>query len=279
MNINKTKTWIQDIFFIMLGSFLYSFATNCIYKQYKLISTGFNGIALLLHYSLGSSISIVSFILNIIIVIIGVRFVNKTFTIKSLIGISMVSLFLQVTNKWTIHIDNIIIAIIFGSVVLGTGVGIALRHDGALGGMNIFGKIINKYFGLTIGTVDMIFNLILIIIAAIIFDINIALYTILARYITNKVIDNILEGFNRKKTVIIISDKHKEISHKIMTNSKRGVTFLRGEGGFTSKEKKVIYCVVKLTQISKIKQIVKIEDSKAFMTIIDTKEVLGKGFY
>lgn len=278
MNIEKLKVMVQDILFIMFGSFLYAFATNSIYKQYKLLSTGFNGVALLSHYILGTNVSTVSFLLNIIIVIVGIRFVNRTFTIKSVVGISSVSLFLYITDQWTLQINNIIMAIIFGSVILGTGVGIALRHDGALGGMNVFGKIINKYFGLTIGTVDMIFNTLLIIGALLIFDINIALYTILARYITNKVIDNIMEGFNKKKTVIIISEKHKEISNRIMTNPKRGITFLKGEGGFTGKNKEIIYCVVKLTQIAKIKQIVKDEDSRAFMTIIDTKEVLGKGF-
>lgn len=267
-----------DIACIMLGSFLFAFATNSIYTQYKLLSTGFNGVALLLHYSIGTSIPFFSFLLNIIFVIIGIKFISPMFAIKSAIGISSISVFLYLTEGMALPIDNIIVAIIFGSVILGGGVGFALRHDGALGGMNILGKIINKYFGVSIGTVDMVFNGVLIICAGFIFGLNIALYTVLARYIANLVIDNVIEGFNRKKTVIIVSDKYRKITDRIMANPKRGITLLNGEGAYTGVDKHMIYCVIKLTQLAKVKNIVMEEDPKAFMTIIDAKEVVGKGF-
>lgn len=267
-----------DIACIMLGSFLFAFATNSIYTQYKLLSTGFNGVALLLHYSIGTSIPFFSFLLNIIFVIIGIKFISPMFAIKSAIGISSISVFLYLTEGMALPIDNIIVAILFGSVILGGGVGFALRHDGALGGMNILGKIINKYFGVSIGTVDMVFNGVLIICAGFIFGLNIALYTVLARYIANLVIDNVIEGFNRKKTVIIVSDKYRKITDRIMANPKRGITLLNGEGAYTGVDKHMIYCVIKLTQLAKVKNIVMEEDPKAFMTIIDAKEVVGKGF-
>jgi len=278
MNKEKIKKLIPDIAAILLGSFLFAFATNSIYIQYKLLSTGFNGVSLLLNYTLGWNVPLLSFVLNIILVVIGVKFVNKRFAIKSVIGISSVSVFLQLTRGWVLPINDTILAIISGGVILGTGVGIALRHEGALGGMNILGKIINQYLGLSIGTVDMMFNSVLVICAAFIFDINIALYTLFARFIANRVIDNMVEGFNRKKTVIIISDRHKEIAARIMVSPKRGITYLNGEGAYTGLNKQMIYCVIKLTQLGKVKQIVKEEDPKAFMTIIDTKEVVGKGF-
>jgi uncharacterized membrane-anchored protein YitT (DUF2179 family) len=278
MNKQQVKKLAGDIACILVGSFLFAFATNGIYIQYKLLSTGFNGVSLLLNYMFGWSVSVLSFVLNIVFVIIGVKFINKMFAIKSIIGISSVSIFLHLTKGWVLPIDNIMMAIISGSVILGGGVGLALRHDGALGGMNILGKIINKYFGVSIGTVDMVFNLVLVICAGLVFDINIALYTVLARFIANRVIDNVMEGFNRKKTVIIISDKYREIANRIMISPKRGITYLNGEGAYTGLDKHMIYCVIKLTQVGKVKQIVKKEDPNAFMTIIDTKEVVGKGF-
>lgn len=274
----KNMKLAADIVCILLGSFLFAFATNSIYTQYRLLSTGFNGAALLLHYSIGTSIPFFSFFLNIIFVIIGIKFVSPMFAVKSVIGISSVSVFLYLTEGIALPIDNILVAVIFGGVILGGGVGFALRHDGALGGMNILGKIINKYFGVSIGTVDMVFNGILIICAGFIFGLNIALYTVLARYIANLVIDNILEGFNRKKTVIIVSDKYREIADRIMKNPKRGITLLNGEGAYTGVDKQMIYCVIKLTQLARVKTIVMEEDPKAFMTILDAKEVVGKGF-
>lgn len=278
MKNERNMKLAADIACILLGSFLFAFATNSIYTQYKLLSTGFNGVALLLHYSIGTSIPFFSFLLNIIFVIIGIKFISPMFAIKSAIGINSISVFLYVTEGMALPIDNIIVAIIFGSVILGGGVGFALRHDGALGGMNILGKIINKYFGVSIGTVDMVFNGVLIICAGFIFGLNIALYTVLARYIANLVIDNVIEGFNRKKTVIIVSDKYRKIADRIMANPKRGITLLNGEGAYTGVDKHMIYCVIKLTQLAKVKNIVMEEDPKAFMTIIDAKEVVGKGF-
>ena len=278
MKNEKNTKLAADIACILMGSFLFAFATNSIYTQYRLLSTGFNGVALLLHYSLGTSIPICSFLFNIIFVVIGIKLISPMFAIKSAIGISSVSVFLYLTEGISLPIDNIIVAIIFGGVILGGGVGLALRHDGALGGMNILGKIINKYVGVSIGTVDMVFNGVLIICAGFIFDLNIALYTILARYVANFVIDHVLEGFNRKKTIIIVSDKYREIADRIMVNPKRGITLLNGEGAYTGVDKHMIYCVIQLTQLAKVKHIVMEEDPKAFMTILDAKEVVGKGF-
>lgn len=278
MKNKKNRKLAADFACILVGGFLFAFATNSIYTQFKLLSTGFNGVALLLHYSLGTSISFFSFLLNIIFVMIGIKWISPMFAIKSAVGISSISVFLYLTQEIVLPIDNIIVAIIFGSVILGGGVGLALRHDGALGGMNILGKIISKYAGVSIGTVDMVFNAILIVCAGFIFGLNIALYTILARYIANLVIDNVIEGFNRKKTVIIVSDQYREIAARIMVNPKRGITYINGEGGYTGTDKHMIYCVIKLTQLARVKRIVMEEDPRAFMTILDAKEVVGKGF-
>jgi uncharacterized membrane-anchored protein YitT (DUF2179 family) len=275
---SKMLDVLKRILGVMLGSLIFAAAINMIYVPFGFLSTGFNGVSLMLNYVFGWSIPVLSFSLNIIFVIAGFRLINKKFAAYSILGISSTSLFLFLTENLTLNIEDTMVAVVFGGLMLGVGVGIALRSGGAIGGMNILGTIVNKYFSISIGTFDMSFNLILITIACFIFDFNIAMYTIMARFVATKAIDGVMEGFNHKKTVLIVSEKYKEIADKLMINPKRGVTYLSGVGAYTGNDKNMIYCVIKLTQLSKVKQIVHSEDPKAFMTIIDAKEVDGKGF-
>lgn len=263
---------------VLLGSFIFAFALNVLYVPFGFLSTGFNGVAIMLNFLMGWSIAICSFVLNILFVLVGFRLVNLKFSLYSTLGITGSSFFLEVTKGWTIQVEDPIVAVVFGGLILGIGVGLALKCGGAIGGMNILGKIVNKYFSISIGTFDMCFNTILIVIACFVFDINMAMYTIMARFVATKAIDAIIEGFNRSKTVIIISDKSETIAQQLIEKIGRGVTFISGKGAYTGAQKDLIYCVVRLTQLSKLKEIVKREDARVFMTIIDTKEVDGKGF-
>lgn len=263
---------------VLFGSFIFAYAINVLYVPFGFLSTGFNGIAMMLNYLFGWSIAICSYILNIFFVIVGFKLVNKNFAILSIIGITASSFFIDMTKDWNIQVDEPIVAVVFGGLILGTGVGIALKCGGAIGGMNILSKIVNKYFSISIGTFDMCFNLVLIVIAGFLFDINMAMYTIMARYVATKAIDMINEGFNRTKTVIMITEHAEKIAKQLIQKVGRGVTILQSKGAYTGNDKSMIYCVVRLTQLRKVKEIVKQVDSRVFMTIIDTKEVDGKGF-
>jgi uncharacterized membrane-anchored protein YitT (DUF2179 family) len=263
---------------IVIGSFIFAYAINSLYRPFEFLSTGFNGISMMLNYLFGWSIALCSFILNIIFVVLGFRMVNRKFALLSILGITASSFFLELTEGMTLPIDNPIIAVVFGGLILGLGVGIALRCGGAIGGMNILAKIMNKYIGISIGTFDLCFNLVIIAIAAIVFDINMAMYTIMARYVATKTIDAIVEGVNKTKTVMIISDKAESIASVLIKNVGRGVTFIDSHGAYSGSDKHMIYCVVRLSQLGKLKNIVQGIDEKVFMTIIDTKEVYGNGF-
>ena len=123
-----------------------------------------------------------------------------------------------------------------------------------------------------------LFNLIVLGLAIVLFDIELTMYTMIAIFISSKAIDSLQEGFNHKKTIIIISDHSREIAEQLMHKVGRGVTFIEGEGAYTHTPKKLIYIVVRITQLARVKDIVRSVDRDAFMSIIDTKEVEGKGF-
>lgn len=277
-NLPKSTGMILDFAGVILGSLIFAYAINALYRPFGFLSTGFNGVSMMLNYGLGWSIPITSFALNIVFVVAGYRYVDRLFAAKSIVGITLTSFFLQWTQGSAIPVDDPLIAIVFGGLILGTGTGIAMRSGGALGGMNILAKIVNKYMGVSVGSFDIMFNIIIVFIAGYLFDIKMAMYTIMARFVATKAIDAINEGFNRTKTIFIVSDRPNEIGEMLIKEVGRGVTFIHSHGAYTGNEKEMIYCIVRLTQLVKVKEIVKSVDEKAFMSIIDTKEVHGNGF-
>ena len=197
----------------------------------------------------------------------------------TILGIMSSSLFLFLTGNWALKVENSIVAAIFGGLISGAGTGIIIKNRGSLGGTDILSIIINKYFSFSIGGIGMAINAVILTFAAFLFNVEMAMLTIVAIFVANKTVDAIQEGFNHKKTVIIVSEKHKEIADELLKKVKRGITFIEGEGAYTGKERKLIYMVVRVMELSRTRDIVRRIDPAAFLSIIDTREVEGKGFY
>jgi uncharacterized membrane-anchored protein YitT (DUF2179 family) len=124
----------------------------------------------------------------------------------------------------------------------------------------------------------MIINFIIVTISSFIYGLQPAMYTLVSMYVSSTVLDKVQQGFGRSKSVMIITDKEEEIADEILKQLGRGITYLEGEGAYTGNKKKVLYCIITLNQLAKLKQIVRESDEKAFMTVSDTAEVLGQGF-
>ncbi len=265
--------------YILIGSFIHSYAINALLVPHNLLSGGLTGIAMIIEYFTGFPISITVVLLNIPLFIAGYRMISKRFIYFSMLGIFSMSIFLALTKNWVLNVQNPMIASIYGGLLLGIGSGIIIKNRGSLGGTDIIAVIINKYFSIGIGVITTFFNLIVLGGAVFMFDIELAMYTMIAIFISSKAIDTLQEGFNHKKTIIIISNHSEEIAEQLMHRVGRGVTFLDGEGAYTGSKKKLIYIVVRIMELARVKDIVRSVDRDAFMSIIDTKEVEGKGFY
>jgi len=150
--------------------------------------------------------------------------------------------------------------------------------NGNSGGLDIVAAIAKKYYSLNMGGVIFAFNCVIMVIAAMLFGIKLAMFTLISMFVSSLVTDKVVAGFNNKKTIILVSDKTVDIADEIIKEVGRGVTFLKGEGAFTHQEKKVIFVVVNLTQIAKIKIIANIIDPTAFMIVLSANEVMGRGF-
>jgi uncharacterized membrane-anchored protein YitT (DUF2179 family) len=158
------------------------------------------------------------------------------------------------------------------------GSGLVFRVNGSLGGSDIIVVLVKKYFAFNVGHVMLGINAVLMTVAAFLFGFKPAMFTLVAMYVGAMTVDKVIAGFNTKKTVLIVTERSEEIAAAIMHEVGRGVTFLKGQGAFSREEKKVVFVVVTLTQMAKIKPIVDGIDPHALMIVQDAVEVLGHGF-
>ena len=168
----------------------------------------------------------------------------------------------------------VIVTRYFGGILLGIGVGFVIRYGACLDGVEIVAILINKKTSFSVGQVILLVNLVIYIVAGIIFGWDRALYSILTYTITFKIIDMVSEGLEQAKSALIITNHGDEIARTIYKKLGRTVTFIEGEGLISGK-KVVLYVVVTRIELRELKRIVEEDDISAFMTITDVSEIVG----
>lgn len=278
--MSKKRELFIRIVYVLVGSFLNSIAINSFIIPHKLLSGGVSGIAIIIQYIANIPSGYLILALNIPIFIYGMKEVDRDFIIFSLIGTFSLSAFLVLTagiSKY-LMVDDILLSCIFAGVIGGLGAGIVFRNRASMGGIDIIAVAIKRRSGINISTVSLGINIVVVLIGLFINSLEIALYTLITMYISSVVINRVIEGFDRKKLLFIVTEKEKEVSGTIMEELGRGVTYLYGEGAYTGENKRIIYCIVTLNQIVKVKKMVEDIDPTSLISVIDASEVQGKGF-
>ncbi len=272
--------YIPMLLLVLLGSAISGIAFNVFLIPNKLLSGGISGIALILNYLFGLNPGILIFVFNIPIFVLGYRFIDREFILMSLVGMSSFSASISYFSflQEMIQIEDIMISCIFGGVLGGVGLGIIFRNRASQGGIDILAVIAKKYWSINLGSSSLIINFSIVAVASLFYGVKPAMYTLISMYVTSAVLDKVLQGFGTSKAVMIITDREQQVADEILKKLGRGVTYLEGEGAYTGNRKKVVYCIVSLGQLAKLKQIVKEIDANAFMAVNDTAEVLGYGF-
>lgn len=280
IKLKKIKDIIRKLIFIVLGNFLCSVAFNVFFIPSKLLSGGVGGLGILIQYLTEIPTGISVFVLNIPIFIIGIKLIDREFAIYGFISMFVFSSLLTITSGLGryIVVDDILLVSIFGGVFNGIGMGLMFRNRVSQGGFDIVAAVLRKKYNINIGTALMAVNTVIISLSALLFGYKSAMYTLIALYIGYKVLDKVQTGFNVKKNIVIVSEKHEELANAIIEKLNRGVTFLEGVGGYTHEDKKVIYCIVTSRETAKLKNIVDEIDPNAFLTINEVVEVKGRGF-
>ena len=264
---------------ISLGCIVCAIGVCGFFMPYHLLAGGLSGACILVNYLVGWPVGIMNMIINIPLFYLAYRMMSRDYVICGIFGMIFYSVALDsldfMRNMFLVR--DMLLSCIAGGVINGIGSAMMYRVNGNTGGTDIIGAIVQKHYSISIGTNAFLFNILLLIVGCYFFGIEITLYTMLAFYISFRATNAFTEGFDFKKSIIIVSEKHEQIANEIL-KMERGVTYLDAEGAYTGIPRKVLFVVVKLTQIAKIKGIVTKFDPNAFMIIQDASDVLGRGF-
>ncbi|WP_371862560.1 YitT family protein [Mesobacillus foraminis] len=273
----KTKL-AKRIFFIVFGAILMGVGIEEFLVPNRILDGGIVGVSIILAHLTGWRLGLFIFLLNIPFFFIGYKQIGKTFALSTLLGITVLSLTTTLLHDVPVFTEDLLLATVFGGIVLGTGVGIVIRYGGSLDGTEIMAILANKKLPFSVGEIIMFFNIFIFGTAGFVFGWDRAMYSILAYFIAFKMIDIVIAGLDESKSAWIISDYASDIGEAILARLGRGVTYLQGEGAYTGDNKKVIFCVITRLEEAKLKSIVEEHDPSAFLAFANISEVRGGRF-
>lgn len=264
----------------IIGAIIMALGTSLFLLPNQLSSGGFAGIATIIYYFLHIPMGTTILAFNIPLFILAVYKLGKNFFVKSLIGTTIFSFFIDIFDKLEPLTNDRFLACIYGGIIIGLGTAIILKANSSTGGSDLVSFIARSYKpNLRVGKIIIIIDTIIVILNMIFFkEIEVGLYSAIAIYLMGKMIDIIFEGIYFTKLLIIISNKNEEIAKIIGEKIQRGTTGLYGKGMYTQKDKLILMCAASRGDIARIKDIARQIDKNSFIIIANAREVVGKGF-
>ena len=274
MSLVKKKDWYLDYLLIIVGTGLMALAINSVFDATGLVTGGFSGIAILVKHWTGEIIDG-----GVPLCFLGWRIKGCSFVRKALVGEISLSTWLAIQPVWNIAGDDLLLAAVYGGVILGIGIGMVFLGQGTTGGTDMMAALIQKYMRhYSIAQIMQFIDGLIVIVGMYVFGIQRALYAIIAVYLVTKVSDSLIEGLKFSKQTFIVTEKPDEVARVIMEDLDRGATGICGKGMYSGQEKTIIFCVVNKKEIVKLKELVDDIDPNAFVIVSDAREVHGEGF-
>ena len=275
----QTYQWVPQT---VLGSALFAAGFAFFLQPNDLSSGGISGLALILVELLQfGSVGTVSILINLPLFILGGVKIGKRFFVGSLIGMLLSSVLID--GFAALHLPAVepVIAIVYGGVLCGLGVGIVFAAGTSTGGSDILVRLLKlRYRNVPIGQISLTFDALVVLLTGLVFrDMNKALYTGITVFLSGKMVDAVVYRFDYSKVAMIITKEYDTIAREIGDKLDRGATFLHGEGSYSGKQTKVVLTAVKKQQITELKELVMALDPDAFVILQEAHQVLGDGFH
>lgn len=265
---------LLELFFITLGAVIAAFAIEEFLVGCTILDGGVVGISIMLNSLFRIPLGLLTVLLNIPFLIVGSRKMGKMFIAKSAYAMLIFSVFLEVFEPLRNITEDYLLAVCFGGVILGLGVGLVIRFGGCLDGTETVAILLNKKFKFPVGQTVLVFNIGIFTMAGFFFGFDRAMYSLLTYFITSKVLDIVENGTQQTKAAMIITDDAKEITDRIYRQLGRTVTIMEGEG-LVSGKKAILYCVLTRLEVRELRDIINTVDSSAFIAISDVSEIIG----
>ena len=280
--MRKVSFWeeTKKLLVVFVGAFLSAVALNFFLIPANVYASGFTGLSQLLsnliteYTPLTITVGILLFILNIPVAILGWRKIGKSFTLHSFISVILMSLMLELLPIQPLS-EDILLNAVFGGVISAIGIGITLKVGASTGGLDIIAMVLSRMNGTSIGTYFFILNGVIILTAGAVYGWEKSLYTLVALYVSSRVID-MIHTRHQKLTAMIVTENADRLKKAIHTKLVRGITTVPAKGAFTGGEKEMLIIVVTRYELYDLKHIITEVDPHAFTNIVQTADVYGQ---
>ena len=270
---------LMSLLMVTIGSFIFSFTINAVVIPNQFGSGGVTGITLLLYYIMGINPGTSNLVINIVLLLIGYQYLERRTMFYTVYAIILMSVFLDITRGVYQFIPhNVLLAAIGGGVVAGAALGLVMLGNGTTAGTDIIAMMLKKYLGWNVSVSLLILDIFVVSPLSIISDLEKVIITLIYLFTASRMINLVLEGFNSKKSFMIISKKYEEIGSQIQEKIGRGTTILDGHGFYSREERKVLFVAVNRLQVMTLQRIIHDVDPKAFIIITEVTHVIGEGF-
>lgn len=277
----RVQIFLVDLLFDIVGSFMLALGIHVFTASNQIAPGGVSGIAIIVNYMTGIPLGALSLLINIPLLLLGLKLLGKVFTVKTFQSVLVLSVMLDYGIIYIpAYQGDKILAALFGGVCMGAGLAIVFTRGSTTGGVDIASRIIQLRFPhMSIGRLLFFLDFVVLVVSALVFrSIETLLYGMITIFCSQKVMDSILYGLDAGRMVLVISDRVEVIAKRIIEELDRGVTFLHGEGGFSGEPKRVILCAVRAQQFPQVEDIVHQEDPDAFLINAEVGEIKGDGF-
>lgn len=270
---------IKELLLLIVGSLIFAIGVNYFAIPNRLSEGGVIGITIVTYYLFDWSPGIVNFIINTALLALGYKVFSKRMTVYTMIAIIFSSLFLHLTADIgkNLHGDTLLAAL-FAGLFVGLGIGLIFRAGGTSGGSSVLARLAQQFLGWGIGKGMLIIDVIVILGSVLIIGQEKAMYTLVSVYVGAKLIDFVVEGVNERVAVLIISREPKKVLELVTNEMSRGLTVLDGRGGYSGKDKEVLYLVINKQEIVQLRNIIDDVDSNAYVTVHNVQEIVRKGY-
>ena len=274
------KAVIWDYVLITLGCAILAVGMNMFLVPSRLSSGGVGTLATVLLYLFDIPLSVTTLLLNALLLLIGFRYLRRAAIVKTVVGVVLVSVFLEPAAYLPVYTEDVLMATLGGGILVGLGIGLVIRREGSTGGSDFAALILHRFFPhISTARLILIIDCIIIVVSGIVFrSVTVTLYSLVAMFVCSKVADLVLIHGSEAKSVYILSSLADEISEVVLREFSRGVTGIYSRGGYTERDRMMLLCVVSPKELPHLIRRVRAMDRSAFVIISDVREVVGEGF-
>lgn len=277
---NKIKDFFYDTVIFILGGILFSVAVNCFLSRNNILNGGFTGIATILNFLFDLPIGTTVFVMNIPVFVVAFKRLGARFVLRTVWATFITSTLIDIGVFLPVYKNDLLLSSLFGGALVGVSLGIIFIRNATTGGVDIIAKLVQlKNPHISIGRSILFFDAIIVVLGGIVYrNFESMLYASVVIFVSAQVLDYVIFGVSRGAMIMIITEKSDEIRNMIINDFKRGVTVLKGQGGYSGKDKNVLLCACFDNQTQKFIKKIKSADENAFFIVTQSKQILGEGF-